>query len=82
MCRQKSYLSGVMIKNLEELRKFEADYLRRENLTMEQRLAILDGLYEMARLFGHFNGKDVLDGIENDIKLAKAINTDVSFPPH
>ena len=48
MCGQKSYLSGVMIKNPEELRKFEIDYLRRENLTMEQHFAILDGLYELA----------------------------------
>ena len=71
-----------MITNPEELEKFEADYLRRENLTLEQRFAILDGLYEMARLFGHFSVEGVLDGIEDDIELAKSLNTNVPIPPH
>ena len=70
-----------MVTNPEEVRKFEADYLRRENLTLEQRFAILDGLYEMARFFGHFSGEDVLRGIKDDIELAKALNTNVPIPP-
>ena len=70
-----------MIKNPDEVRKFEEQYLREQNLTMEQRFAILDGLYKLAVQAGHFKQKDMLNGIEHDIWLAKTLNTDVRVPP-
>lgn len=71
-----------MIKNYDEVRKFEEQFLREENLTVKQRFAILDGLYQLAVRFGHFRQEDILEGIENDVWLAKALNTDVRIPPH
>lgn len=70
-----------MIKNYDEFRKFEVQFLRNEKLSVEQRFAILEGLYRMAVRFGHFKQDDILNGIENDIWLAKALNTDVRIPP-
>jgi hypothetical protein len=70
-----------VIKNPEEVRRFEEQYQLKENLSVHQRFEILDGLYEIAVRFGHFKQDDILDGIENDIWLAKALNTDVRIPP-
>ena len=70
-----------MIKNPDEVRRFEEQYLRKENLSVQQRFAILDGLYELAVRFGHFKQEDIMEGIENDIWLAKALNTEVTAPP-
>jgi len=75
------YIRITMITNPQKVREFETDYSRSENLTLEQRFAILDGLYELARQLGHFNGENVLDGIDTDIKLARALNADVPIPP-
>ncbi len=70
-----------MIKNYDEVRKFEEQFLSEENLTVKQRFAILEGLYKLAVRFGHFKQEDIMEGIENDIWLAKALNTDVRIPP-
>ncbi len=70
-----------MIKNYDEVRRFEEQYLREENLSVEQRFAILEGLYKLAVRFGHFKQEHILDGIEHDIRLAEALNTDVRIPP-
>ncbi|MEK9136521.1 MAG: hypothetical protein AAB393_05315, partial [Bacteroidota bacterium] len=64
-----------MIKNYDEVRKFEEQFLSEENLTVKQRFAILEGLYKLAVRFGHFKQEDIMEGIENDIWLAKALNT-------
>jgi hypothetical protein len=70
-----------MIKNYDEVRRMEEQFLREENLSVEQRFAILEGLYRLAKRFGHFKQEDIMEGIENDIWLAKALNADVRVPP-
>jgi hypothetical protein len=70
-----------VIKNPDEVQRFEEQYLREENLSVQQRFTILDGLYELAVRSGHFKQEDIMEGIENDIWLAKALNTEVSLPP-
>jgi hypothetical protein len=70
-----------MIKNHDEVRRMEEQFLREENLSVEQRFAILEGLYRLAKRFGHFKQEDIMEGIENDIWLAKAMNADVRVPP-
>lgn len=66
-----------MIKNYDEVRKMEERFLREEHLSVDQRFAILEGLYKLAVRFGHFKPEDIMKGIENDVWLAKAMNTDV-----
>jgi len=70
-----------MITNPEIVRQAEMEYLRNEKLSVQQRFAILEGLYQLAVKAGHFRPEQILDGIENDIALAKALNTDVRIPP-
>ena len=69
------------MKNYDEVRRMEERFLQEQNLTVKQRFAILEGLYALARRFGHFKQEDILKGIENDIWLAKALNADVRVPP-
>ena len=69
-----------MIINPELVRQAETEFLRNEELSIEQRFAILEGLYQIAVSAGHFRPEQILDGIENDIALARALNTDVQIP--
>lgn len=69
-----------MIKNPEQLKRIEDELASREHLTLEQRFALLDGLYEEARLLGRFNESDMLDGVEDDFRLAFLLNAVVHDP--
>jgi|AMFO01.1.fsa_nt_gi hypothetical protein len=56
------------------LEKFEADLMRRQRPNYKANVRIVEGLYQQARMLGAFPLKDPLDGIEVDIRWAKAIN--------
>jgi hypothetical protein len=58
----------------------KARALAEEPLTLEEKYRILDALYQEARLLGHFTERDILDGIEDVIRLAAALNANVSKP--
>jgi hypothetical protein len=64
-----------MIKNKAKLEEFERKLLATENLSYKQKLAIYDALFKEAVSLGIFNDDNILDGIEVDIKIAKAINS-------
>jgi hypothetical protein len=70
-----------MITNPEKLAAFEAASRAKDKLTLKQKFAILDSLYQEARRMGHFTQADILQGIETDIRLAAALNTNVRIPP-
>lgn len=68
-----------MIKNYKEVEKAELEYDRDHPLTLDQKYKILEGLYQLAKSAGHFDPKDKsID--EDDIKLAKALNANLSPP--
>ena len=46
-------------------------------LTIEQKAAIVDGLYEEARLLGHFSPRAVDRNLEVEIKMARILNANV-----
>ena len=52
-----------------------------DNLTLDQKYAILDGLYREALLLGHFTKEDILLGIEDDIRLAALLHLNVRITP-
>ncbi len=66
-----------MIKNAHILEQLDAEYDREHPRTLEQKYAILDALYLLAKDAGHFDPNDTsID--ELDIELARVLNADLS----
>lgn len=65
----------TMVKNAKKLQAFEASRIIAEKVDVEQNLRILDALYEEAVMLGALPPKDPLDGIEVQIRIAKAVNS-------
>ena len=57
-----------------ELLKFELDILRKEKVDIVRNLHIVEALYKEAVTLGIIPLKNPLDGIEVDLKIAKAVN--------
>jgi len=69
-----------MVKNAKKLRAFEAARARAEKVDVERNCRILDALYEEAVMLGALPPKDPLEGIEDKIRLAHALNGIKSSP--
>lgn len=63
-----------MIKNPEHFQKFEDEMTRKDNMTYMQKLSLLNSMYKYAIKLGTLPPQDPLEGIENDIRLAKILN--------
>jgi len=63
-----------MIQNRHKLDEFYRKLDAEENLSYKQALAIYEMLHKEAVSLGAINSKNILDGLEVDIKIAKAIN--------
>jgi hypothetical protein len=61
--------------------RFKRSSLAKDDLSLEEKFTIVDALYNEARLLGHFDSRDILSGIEDVIRLAEKMNTNVSSPP-
>lgn len=64
-----------MIKNRQKLQGLERKFIGSENLPYKKKLALFDTLFKEAISLGVFNEDNILDGIEVDIRIAKAINS-------
>jgi len=64
-----------MIKNAKKLAEFERRLLETENLSLNQKWKLFDALFKEAVSLGIFNDKNTMDGIEVDIKIARAIHS-------
>lgn len=62
-----------MIKK--EFRKFERELLKKEKVDIMRNFKILEALYQEAVSLGIIPLKNLLDGLEVDIKIAKVINS-------
>jgi hypothetical protein len=58
-------------------RRFMADQV----LDLDERYGILEALYQEARLLGGFTERDLMLGLEDDVRLATALSANVSNPP-
>ena len=67
-----------VITNPRILEAFEIDLQRTQDLTLEQKYALLDGMYDLAAGLGHFTSERALEGIDDTLRLAKALNSLVS----
>jgi hypothetical protein len=63
-----------MVKNKRKLNKFYHALLRKEKLSYSQALRIYEALHKEAVSLGVINSKNILEGLETDIRVAKTIN--------
>ncbi len=63
-----------MIKDPEYLKKFEDEQTANDDMTLEQKLKLLNSIYKYAVKLGILPPDDLLEGLDTDIKVAKIIN--------
>jgi len=63
-----------LITNKEILQQFEDDYIQQHPLDIEKELELFSGLWEEGIELGVLPPKDLLEGIEIDIKISRIVN--------
>lgn len=63
-----------MIKNPEILEEFEKELIASEPPNYEKNMKIYEAMWREARALGVFPGKNLLEGIEGDIRIAKILH--------
>jgi hypothetical protein len=63
-----------MIKNKKKLAEFEKRLMEAEDLTYDQKFKLFDELFKEAVSLGVFNDENIMEGIEVDIRIARALN--------
>ena len=64
-----------MITNRRKFQRFEKELLKREKTNVRRNFMIVEALYKEAIIFGVLPPKNPLEGIENDIKIARVVNS-------
>jgi hypothetical protein len=64
-----------MVKNIKKINAFYKNILAGEKLSYEKSLAICESLYQEARALNVVNSRNVLDGIDVDIRIAGILNS-------
>lgn len=64
-----------MIKNSAKLRQFFRQLIESESLSYKKALLIYEALYKEAVSLGVINSGNILDGLEVDLKIARALNS-------
>ena len=64
-----------MVKNYQELQKFERDLIASEKADYRKNFRIMEEMYREALELGVFPLKNPLEGIEVKIKIAKVVNS-------
>ncbi len=68
-------VGGDTVGKRNDLQEFELDFLRREKVNVARNLRIVEALFKEAVTLGIIPLKNPLDGIEVDLKIAKAVNS-------
>jgi len=63
-----------MIRNKLKLNKFYQKLIEEENISHKEALRIYEALHKEAVFLGAINSENILDGLEVDLRIAKAIN--------
>ena len=65
-----------MIKNIRRIREFENKIIvEKEEISFEKKMKIFEALWSEGVSLGVLPPKNILEGIETDIKLAKILNS-------
>lgn len=62
-----------MTKNSTILKKFHRDSLCQEKFSYPQALKIFEGMFQEAKSLGVINPQNMLEGLEVDFRIAKAL---------
>jgi hypothetical protein len=71
-----------MITNPSILESFERDIQKGSDLSLEKKFALLDGMYLLARSFGHFTHERVSEGLDEDLRFVSVLHNRVRKSPH
>jgi len=63
-----------MVKNKHKLNEFYRKLIEQENISHKEALAIYEALHREAVSLGVINSENILEGLEVDLRIAKAIN--------
>ena len=69
-----------MIKDPGLLASWEAEEQAADSLTFEQKRRLVEGMYQLARQFGHFTSSDMLEGLEATLTMASQMSANVRPP--
>ena len=70
-----------MITNPSVYARFKARSRAEQSFDLEEKYRIIEALYLEARHLGSFGERDLLLGLHDDVRLAAALNANVSDPP-
>jgi len=63
-----------VVKNKRKLNKFYRKLIEEENISHKQALRIYEALHREAVSLGAISSENILEGLEVDLRIAKAIN--------
>ncbi|OGS27897.1 MAG: hypothetical protein A2297_07290 [Elusimicrobia bacterium RIFOXYB2_FULL_48_7] len=63
-----------MIKNSAKLEKFNNKLIKNERISHKQAMALYDSMLKEATDLGVITSKNIMDGIEVDVRIARALN--------
>jgi len=63
-----------MVKNAFKLNRFQEELIKKENFSYKKALLIFEAMFKEAITLGAINSGNILEGLEIDIKIARAIN--------
>ena len=64
----------MMITNWFKWNKFHRKLIEQENISYKEALSIYEALHKEAVSLGAINSENILEGLEVDLRIAKAIN--------
>jgi hypothetical protein len=63
-----------VIRNTLKLHEFYRSLIKQETISHKEALAIYEALHNEAVSLGIINSEDILEGLEVDLKIARAVN--------
>ena len=70
----KRMVAFKMINNTPKLKSFYRKLIEKENISHKQALAIYEAMHAQAVSLGVISSKNILEGLDVTIRIAKAIN--------
>jgi len=64
----------IMVRNEDKLKEFYQKLIEQENISHKKALFIYEAMHKEAVSLGIINSENILEGLETDLRIAKAIN--------